>query len=59
MSAPLPTPQYIDYTDNVLPIVGTDKILVSDTDSTGIPTAEADQLILMKVLLLLIYHLII
>ena len=45
MSAPLPTPQYIDYTDNVLPIVGTDKILVSDTDSTGIPTAEADQLI--------------
>ncbi len=45
MSAPLPNPQYIDYTNNVLPLIGTDKILVSDTDSTGIPTLEANQLI--------------
>jgi len=28
-----------------LPLVGTDKVLVSDTDSTGIPTAEANQLV--------------
>lgn len=44
-SAPLPTPQYIDYTANVLPLIGTDKLLVSDTDSTGIPTVETNQLI--------------
>lgn len=43
--AVLPSPQYIDYTENVLPLIGTDKILVSDSDSTGIPTLEADQLI--------------
>ena len=43
--APLPTPQYINYVDNVLPLIGTDKILVSDIDPTGIPTAEANQVI--------------
>ncbi len=42
--AAVPTPQYITYVDNVLPLIGTDKILVSDTDSTGIPTIEANQL---------------
>jgi len=45
MGAPLPTPNYIDYTDNVKPLIGTDKVLVSDTDSTGISTVEANQLI--------------
>lgn len=44
-SAPLPTPQYIDYETNVKPYIGTDKIAVNDTDSTAIPTALADQLI--------------
>jgi hypothetical protein len=44
-AAPLPTPNYITYTANVRPLIGTDKILVSDVDSTVIPTAEADQLI--------------
>ncbi len=43
--APVPMPNYVDYTDNVLPLIGTDKILVSDTDPTGIPTLEANQLI--------------
>jgi hypothetical protein len=45
MSAPLPAPQYIDYTTNVLPYIGTDKILVSDSISTGVPTSLANQLI--------------
>lgn len=43
--APLPEPQYIDYTVNVQPLIGTDKILVSDDDSTAIPTAEANILV--------------
>lgn len=43
--APLPTPSYIDYLDNVQPYIGTDKILVSDTDSTAIPTSLANQLV--------------
>jgi len=45
MAAPLPTPQYIDYIDNILPLISTDKILVADNNSTAIPTAEANQLI--------------
>lgn len=44
-AAPLPTPQYIDYTANILPLIGTDKVLVMDGDSTAIGTAEADVLI--------------
>lgn len=44
-SAVLPTPQYISYTANILPLIGTDKILVNNVDDTAIPTAEADTLI--------------
>lgn len=44
-SAPLPTPQYINYTDNVQPYIGTDKILVADNNSTAIPVSLANQLI--------------
>lgn len=45
MGAPVPGPQYIDYTDNILPLIGTDKILVSDILPNAIPTAEANALI--------------
>lgn len=45
MGAPVPVPQYIDYVTNIEPLIGTDKILVSDTDGTGIPTIEANALI--------------
>ena len=45
MTAPLATPQYISYATNVQPLVGSDKVLVSDIDSTGISTAEANALI--------------
>jgi hypothetical protein len=45
MGAPVPSPQYIDYDTNIKPLIGTDKILVSDTDSTGIPTSQANALI--------------
>lgn len=44
-AAPLPTPQYIDYTDNIEPLIGTDKILVSNSVSTAIPVAQANILI--------------
>ena len=40
-----PTPQYINYTDNVYPLIGSDKILVADDDSTAISISEANQLI--------------
>ncbi len=44
-AAPLPTPQYINYDDNIYPLIGRDKVLVDDTDSTAITTTEADALI--------------
>jgi len=40
-----PKPQYISYEENILPLIGTDKILVVDGNSTAIPYAEADTLI--------------
>ncbi len=43
--APLPTPQYITYADNVEPLIGTDKVLVADDDSTAIPISEANVLV--------------
>ena len=44
MAAPTPQPIYIDYT-NVQPLVGIDKILVSDLASNAIPVATANQLV--------------
>lgn len=47
MGAPVPGPQYIDYTDNILPLIGLDKVLVANGDPNAIPTAEANALIAM------------
>lgn len=43
--APLPTPQYITYADNVQPFIGNDKVLVADSTPNAIPTATANQLV--------------
>lgn len=43
--AALPAPQYINYTDNIQPLIGTDKVLVSNTAPNAIPVAEANALI--------------
>lgn len=45
MVAPVPTPSYIDWDNNVSPLIGGDKIIVSDDDDTAIPTATAASLI--------------
>jgi hypothetical protein len=44
MVAPVPTPQYINYIDNILPLIGEDKISVG-TGPNDIPLAEANSLI--------------
>lgn len=45
MGAPVPGPQYIDYTDNILLLIGEDKIEVEDNNPTAIPVVEAGALI--------------
>lgn len=43
--APLPTPNYIDWENNVKPYIGRDKVLVSDANLNAVPLSLANQLI--------------
>ena len=44
-NAPLPTPRYISWEANVSPYIGSDKVLVSDSERNAIPLSLANQLV--------------
>lgn len=44
-AATVPTPQYIEYTTNVYPLIGRDKVLVDNFDFNAIDEATANMLI--------------